>query len=231
MTESSYRVCAVFTLKDSASKDRFVTFGAGENGLSVTRGWKGCKSIEMYESREDSNKIVIWQEWESKEDQESYVRHRHADGTFELLGELVACPPEITPIHSMVMKTDEEKVKDVVKDMCDKDYKVGMKHMHDECVFIRPSGNPLDKKGWEEMMSNDDVKVESSELVSVNKVSICGCCAYVCYTQHGKFTYKGVENDDVAVFTCVLRKEGGVWKVVQGQRSTGRKPTDEAPKF
>ncbi len=231
MTESSYRVCAVFTLKDSASKDRFVTFGAGEKGLSVTRGWKGCKSIEMYESREDSNKIVIWQEWESKEDQESYLKHRHEDGTFELLGELVACPPEITPIHSMVMKTDEEKVKDVVKDMCDKDYKVGMKHMHDECVFIRPSGNPLDKKGWEEMMSNDDVKVESSELVSVNKVTVCGSCAYVCYTQHGKFTYKGVENDDVAVFTCVLRKEGGVWKVVQGQRSTGRKPTDEAPKF
>ena len=66
-----------FTLKDAEAKDKFVSFGAGENGLSVTRGWKGCKSIEMYESREDSNKIVIWQEWESKEDQESYIAHRH----------------------------------------------------------------------------------------------------------------------------------------------------------
>jgi len=37
MTESSYRVCAVFTLKDSESKDRFVSFCNGENGLSITR--------------------------------------------------------------------------------------------------------------------------------------------------------------------------------------------------
>ena len=231
MTENSYRVCAKFTLKDQESKDRFISFGNGETGLSVTRGWKGCQSIEMYESREDPNVLLIWQKWDSKEDQESYVKHRHEDGTFDLLGELVACPPEITPIKDMTMKTEEEKVRDVIDDMCQVDYKVGMKHMHDDCVFIRPSGNPLNKKGWEEMMTNDDVKVESNELVSVNKLSICGCCAYVCYTQHGKFTYKGTSNDDVAVFTCVLRKCDGVWKVVQGSRSTGRKPEDPQPVF
>ena len=60
---------------------------------------------------------------------------------------------------------------------------------------------------------------------------MCGCCAYVCYTQHGKFTYKGTANDDVAVFTSVLKKENGVWKVVQGTRSTGRKPEDKLPAF
>lgn len=231
MTDNSYRVCAKFTLKDQESKDRFISFANGETGLSVTRGWKGCQSIEMYESREDSNVVVIWQRWDNKESQESYVKHRHEDGTFDLLGELVACPPEITPIKDMVMKTDEEKVRDVVKDMCNVDYKVGMKHMHDDCVFIRPSGNPLDKKGWEEMMTNDDVKVESNELVSINKVTVCGCCAYVCYTQHGKFSYKGTENDDIAVFTTVMRKVDGRWMVVQGQRSTGRKPSEALPQF
>ena len=231
MTEKSYRVCAKFTLKNQESKNRFIEFGNGETGLSVTRGWKGCQSIEMYESREDPNVIVVWQRWDSKEDHESYVKHRHEDGTFELLGELVACPPEMQPINEMVMKTEEEKVKDVVEDMCNVDYKVGMKHMHDDCVFIRPTGNPLNKKGWEAMMSNNDVKVESSKLVAVNKLSVCGCCAYVCYTQHGKFTYKGTSNDDVAVFTCVLRKCDGVWKVVQGSRSTGRKPSDPQPQF
>jgi len=231
MTENSYRVCAKFTLKDQESKDRFISFANGETGLSVTRGWKGCLSIEMYESREDSNVVVIWQRWDNKESQESYVKHRHEDGTFDLLGELVACPPEITPIKDMVMKTDEEKIREVVKDMCNVDYKVGMKHMHDDCVFIRPSGNPLDKKGWEEMMTNDDVKVESNELVSINKVTVCGCCAYVCYTQHGKFSYKGTENDDIAVFTTVMRKVDGRWMVVQGQRSTGRKPSEALPQF
>ena len=227
----SYRVCAVFTLKDQHSKDRFVTFCNGENGLSVTRAFDGCQSLEMYETYENPNKIVIWQRWESKEKQEAYIKHRHDDGSFDFLGELVACPPEINPIKELVMKTDEEKVKDIVNDMCNVDYKVGMKHMHDDCVFIRPSGNPLNKKGWEEMMTNDDVKVESNELVSVNKLSICGSCAYVCYTQHGKFTYKGTENDDIAVFTCVMRKVDGKWMVVQGQRSTGRNPSEAMPSF
>ena len=231
MANSSYRVCAVFTLKDAEAKDKFVAFGTGENGLSVTRGWKGCKSIDMYESREDSNKIVIWQEWESKEDQESYVAHRHEDGTFDLLGTLVACPPEITPIREMVMKTDEQQVEDVIRDMCDKDHKVGMKHMADDCVFVRPSGNPLDKSGWEAMMNNADVSVTSNELVGINKLKIVGDVAYVCYTTHGVFNYKGTENNDVAVLTSVLQKVNGSWKVIHGQRSTGRSPSEEAPKF
>ena len=187
--------------------------------------------LNMFESREDAMKLIIWQEWDCKENQQAYIKHRHEDGTFEMIGEIVACPPEIHPIKEMVMKTEEEKVRDVINDMCQVDYKLGMKHMHDDCVFIRPTGNPLNKKGWEDMMSNDDVKVESSKLVSINKLSVCGCCAYVCYTQHGKFTYKGTSNDDVAVFTCVLRKYDGVWKVVQGSRSTGRKPSDPQPTF
>ena len=231
MTESSFRVCAVFTLKDQESKNRFIEFANGDNGLSVTRAAKGCKSLNMFESREDAMKLIIWQEWDCKENQQAYIKHRHEDGTFEMIGEIVACPPEIHPIKEMVMKTEEEKVRDVINDMCQVDYKLGMKHMHDDCVFIRPTGNPLNKKGWEDMMSNDDVKVESSKLVAVNKMSVCGCCAYVCYTQHGKFTYKGTSNDDVAVFTCVLRKYDGVWKVVQGSRSTGRKPSDPQPTF
>ncbi len=129
------------------------------------------------------------------------------------------------------MKTEEEKVREVVEDMCHVDYKMGMKHMHDDCIFIRPSGNPLDKQGWEEMMTNADVKVKSSKLVAINRLSICGCCAYVCYTQHGRFNYKGTENDDVAVFTSVMRKFDEKWMVVQGQRSTGRKPDDAQPQF
>ncbi len=229
--KKSYRICAVFTLKDQSSKDRFVEFCNGENGLSVTRAAKGCQSLQMFESRENSNKLIIWQKWDCQEDQEAYIKHRHEDGTFDFLGELVACPPDISPIKEMAMKTDKQLIEDIVTDMCHVDYKVGMQHMHDDCVFIRPSGNPLDKVGWEKMMTNDDVTVESTELMSINKLSVCGCCAHVCYTQHGKFSYKGTANDDVAVFSSVLQKFDGVWKVVHGQRSTGRKPEDEPPKF
>ena len=74
------------------TKNRFIAFGKGENGLSVTRGWKGCQSIEMFESREDPNKIIIWQSWDSKEDQKVMF---NIDTKTEplILGQLVACPP------------------------------------------------------------------------------------------------------------------------------------------
>ena len=231
MANSSYRVSAVFTLKDTASKDKFVEFANSDKGLSVTRAWKGCKSLDMYESRENPNKLVIWQEWESKEDQEGYIKHRHEDGSFDFLGELVACPPEITPIRSMVMQTDEEKIKSIIEDMCHKDHTLGMKHMGDGCVFIRPTGNPLNKEQWNEMMNNPNVSVEDSHLVSVNKLQVCGDMAFACYTAHNKFNYMGKANDDIAVFTSVLQRVGGDWVVVHGQRSSGRSPDDEAPKF
>ena len=78
---------------------------------------------------------------------------------------------------------------------------------------------------------NADVSVTSNELVGINKLKIVGDVAYVCYTTHGVFNYKGTSNDDVAVLTSVLQKVNGYWKVVHGQRSTGRSPSEEAPKF
>lgn len=226
-----HTACAVFTFKDQESKEKFVEFCNGENGLSVTRGWKGCRSIDCYEAHDNDKKIVIWQKWDSKEDHESYVQHRHEDGSFDFLHSLIASPPEISALRPVVFKTDREQIEDVVKDMCHKDHTVGMKHMSDDCVFIRPSGNPLDKKTWDEMMTNGDVTVTTSELKSINKLHVVGDMAHVCYTSHGKFTYKGTENDDVAVFTSVIQKVNGKWVVVHGQRSTGRGLNEPAPKF
>jgi len=115
--------------------------------------------------------------------------------------------------------------------MCNKDHNVGMKHTHQDCVFIRPTGNPLNMDAWNNMMNNADVNVDSNELVAINKLEVCGDMAYVCYTNHGVFNYKGTANDDVSVLTSVLQKLDGRWMVVHGQRSTGRKPTDAPPKF
>ena len=152
-------------------------------------------------------------------------------GSFDFLHTLIASKPEISALRPVVFKSDREQIKDVVGDMCNKDHTVGMRHMSENCVFIRPSGNPLDKKGWNDMMNNDDVTVTSSELMSINKLHVVGDMAHVCYTSHGKFTYKGTENDDVAVFTSVLQKVNGRWMVVHGQRSSGRTPGEPAPQF
>ena len=74
--------------------------------------------------------------------------------------------------------------------MCNIDYLVGKKHMHSSCIFVRPTGNPLDMDGWDKMMTNNDVTVESNNLLSINKLHVNGNMAYVCYTSHGRFRYK-----------------------------------------
>ena len=193
-----HTACAVFTFKDQESKEKFIEFCNGDNGLSVTRGWKGCRSIDCYEAYDNDKKIVIWQKWDSKEAHESYVKHRHDDGSFDFLHTLIASKPEISALRPVVFKSDREQIKDVVGDMCDKDH---------------------------------TVTVTSSELMSINKLHVVGDMAHVCYTSHGKFTYKGTENDDVAVFTSVLQKVNGRWMVVHGQRSSGRTPGEPAPQF
>ena len=231
MSQDSHTVLAQFTFKDSESKQKFVDFCNGEKGLSITRSWPGCQSIQCYESEDESNKVFIWQKWNDHESHESYVKMRQEEGSFDMLGEWVESPPDITSLRPVNFSSDTEQIEQIVNDMCHVDYKVGFKHMSDECVFVRPSGNPLDKNGWESMMTNEDVNVESSKLVSINKLQIEGNMAYVCYTSHGRFTYKGTPNDDVAVFTNVLQKVNGRWMVVMGQRSTGRKPEDSLPKF
>ncbi len=232
MSETTpHTVSAVFTFKDAASKNKFINFCNGDNGLSVTRAWKGCQSIECYECRDSPLKVTIWQKWDNRECHESYVKHRHDDGSFTFLHELIASPPEISPLRPVVFKTDREQIKEIINDMCNKDHTVGQKHMHPSCLFIRPTGNPLDMTGWDAMMKNDDVTVEMNDLVEINKLRVCGDMAFVCYTDHGKFTYKGTANDDIAVLSCVLERVYGRWMVVHGQRSTGRKPDDERPKF
>ena len=61
--------------------------------------------------------------------------------------------------------SDEDKVLAVIKDMCNKDHTVGMKHMHDNCVFVRPTGNPLNKKEWDNMMNNNDKRLLRGEFL------------------------------------------------------------------
>ena len=84
---------------------------------------------------------------------------------------------------------------------------------------------------WDSMMGNTAVHVELQELVSINKLHVCGNMAFVVYTSHSKFTYMGNNNDDIAVLTCVLERIDGRWTVVHGQRSTGRSPDEALPNF
>ena len=93
--------------------------------------------------------------------------------------------------------------------------------------MIRPSGNPLTKEIWRDMVTAKDIKMESTVLKSVDSINLIagGQAAVVTYTAHDKFTYKGTANDDIAKFSGVLEKQGdGAWKFVHLHRATGQKP-------
>ena len=65
----SHTACAVFTFKDQESKEKFIEFCNGENGLGVTRGWKGCRSIDCYEAHGVRYEMVFtWHKTSSHQD-------------------------------------------------------------------------------------------------------------------------------------------------------------------
>jgi hypothetical protein len=104
-------------------------------------------------------------------------------------------------------------------------------------ITIRPTGNPMGQSLWEEMRASEDVVPVSNELLNIEKIDVCEGpsistgMAYAIFTVHSKFTYKGTDNDDVAVFTIVAKKSDCQWRIVHGQRSTGRKPDEPKPDF
>ena len=90
-------------------------------------------------------------------------------------------------------------------------------------MFIRPIGNPIDAKGFQEMWSSGDLVLESAEITKVHKFEFFGQDAAMCvFTLGSKFTSKGTQNDDFLTVTSIFKKIDGKWKVSWMQRSSGQ---------
>lgn len=136
--------------------------------------------------------------------------------------------------RTMASKELRDHVMQMVRLMDEKDFHESAKVMADDVVIVRPSGNPLTKKGWLKMLDSDDIVAKGSRLLDIHIVDLNEDLnmGYVVYTTHSKFSYKGVDNDDVAVFVTIFKKnDEGEWKLTFMQRSTGRKPSDPMPVF
>ncbi len=97
----------------------------------------------------------------------------------------------------------------------------GNTFMTDDCVFIRPSGNPLNKEGFNQMLNNDDIKVESQSVDKILEVREFenGNFAWVSFLSASKFTYKGTANDDLAPISLFLEKTSSGWIIRAGHRA------------
>ena len=87
---------------------------------------------------------------------------------------------------------DKKNIHNTLNSMCvalnDNNIKVASKYLLDNALLIRPTGNPLTKKNWINMLNSKDVNIKKSELIDVNKIDINRDWAFVCYTIRETFT-------------------------------------------
>ena len=73
-------------------------------------------------------------------------------------------------------------------------------------LFIRPSGNPIDAKGFEQMITGDVVQ-EKAEITKIHRFEFLSDNYAMCiFTLGSKFTYKGKPNDDLTTDTSIFKK-------------------------
>ncbi len=88
-------------------------------------------------------------------------------------------------------------------------------------LFIRPSGNPIDAKGFEQMITSDIVQ-EKGEITKIHRFEFLSENIVMCiFTLGSKFTYKGKLNNDFPTVTSIFKKVNNAWKIHWMQRSTG----------
>ncbi len=88
-------------------------------------------------------------------------------------------------------------------------------------LLIRPSGNPIDAKGFEQMITGDIVQ-EKSEITKIHRFEFLSETVVMCiFTLCSKFSYKGTPNNDLPTITSIFKKVNNVWQIHWMQRSTG----------
>ena len=120
--------------------------------------------------------------------------------------------------------TDKEKIISLLDELATPE-KMGsffVKNATPDFLFIRPSGNPLSAKGFEEMMNSGDVVQETIEITKIHRFEFLGNDIAMCiFTLGSKFSYKGTPNDDLPTVTSIFKKVDNIWRIHWMQRSSG----------
>ena len=120
--------------------------------------------------------------------------------------------------------TDKEKIISLLDELASPEKMASffINNATPDFLFIRPSGNPISAKGFEEMMNSGDVVQEKAEITKIHRFEFLSSDVAMCvFTLGAKFTYKGTLNDDLPTVTSIFKKVGDVWKIHWMQRSTG----------
>ncbi len=121
--------------------------------------------------------------------------------------------------------SDKNQILSILEDFASKE-RMGsffIENATSDFLFIRPSGNPIDAKGFQAMWSSGDLFLENAEITKVHKFDSLGENAAMCiFTLGSKFNYKGTPNDDLPTVTSIFKKIEVTWKIAWMQRSSGQ---------
>ena len=89
-------------------------------------------------------------------------------------------------------------------------------------VFIRPSGNQIDADGFKKMTLCGDVIDNYSEIIDIEKLEFFSDISAMCvFIMRENFEYKGIKNDDIAIYTSILKNINNQWMFSFIHRSSG----------
>ena len=89
-------------------------------------------------------------------------------------------------------------------------------------LFIRPSGNPIDANGFEKMTLCGDVIDGYSEIIDIQKLEFFSNINAMCvFSMRENMEYKGIKNNDLALYTSILKKVKSKWIFAFIHRSSG----------
>ena len=67
-----------------------------EQGLTATRAFEGCESIEAYTDTDNPDNIVLWEKFATRADHETYLAWRIETGLLDALASILASDLEVT---------------------------------------------------------------------------------------------------------------------------------------
>ena len=87
-------------------------------------------------------------------------------------------------------------------------------------LFTRPSGNPTDAIGFEQMITCD-IEQERAEITKIHRFEFLSDDVLMCiFTPVSKFTYKDLHNNEKPKASSIFKKVNNVLKIDWMQQST-----------
>lgn len=88
-------VCVTFNLSVRADKmEEFL--GAVKAAAPDTRAYDGCRLFDIWIDQDNPGRVLFYEIWDSRAQQEKYLQWRTETGVMEALGGMLAEPPVIS---------------------------------------------------------------------------------------------------------------------------------------